>query len=662
MTQSQTCSCLSQAQFAAHSLPRVMSDLIESKDWSGTALGPRGSWPVAVDVLLRVMLESQQPMYVLWGPSHTLVYNDAYVPFLGTKHPAALGRPFLEVWSEATRQLRPMIEHVYAGGSQLMDHVELHLDLGNGPTEMCFAFSSSPVRDDDGTIGGLLCICTNTTDVVRARRESEDNYRYAMDLSPQIAWAARPDGYVDHFSTQWETLTGHTGEGFAWRDMLHPDDRASAYEAWLSSVQSHHPYNVEVRVRLRDGTYRWHRVQAFPRFASDGSVVRWYGTTEDVHERKIADEHMRSILETVPDAMIVIDEKGYIHSFSKTAERLFGYTSSDIVGRNVSSLMPEPYQSFHDGHIARYVATGECKVIGIGRIVIGQRRDGSTFPMELSIGEIRTGTGHFFTGFIRDLTERRAAEERIQEVQAELLHVSRFTALGEMASALAHELNQPLTAITNYLHACRKLLEQQDGGDRPNCELVGQAVSEAAEQAVRAGAIIRSLRSLVKRTQGHSQDEALAKLLEETCALAMVGAREADVKIRIAVSPNAQTIHADRVQIQQVLLNLMRNAIEAMEDAPQRELSVTANPSPCGRQVEIAVSDTGPGLAPEIAKTLFQPFNTTKSNGLGVGLSICRSIVEAHGGKIVAEPRSGRGTTFRFLIPATKEKTSSHAS
>ncbi|WP_082675345.1 PAS domain S-box protein [Aureimonas ureilytica] len=662
MTPSQTCNSSSTAPSTPDCLPRVMPDLIEGLDWSGTALGPRGSWPVAVDVLMCVMLESRQPMLVVWGPSHTMVYNDAYISFLGSKHPAALGRPVLDVWSEAADQLRPMIEHVYAGGSSLGDDLELHLDLGDGPREMHFAFSTSAVRDDAGAIGGLLCICTNTTEVVRARRESEENYRYAMELSPQLAWTARPDGYVDQFSNRWEVLTGQTGEGFAWREALHPDERDNAYEMWLAATRDRHPYRVEIRVCLRDGTYRWHRVQAFPRLAADGSILRWYGTTEDIHERKVADEHMRSILETVPDAMIVIDEKGTIHSFSKTAERLFGYTSGEIVGQNVRRLMPEPYQSFHDGHLARYVATGERKVIGIGRIVIGQRRDGSTFPMELSVGEIRTGTGHFFTGFIRDLTERRAAEERIQEIQAELLQVSRFTALGEMASALAHELNQPLTAITNYLHACRKLLEQPDGDARPNCALVGQAVSEAAEQAVRAGEIIRSLRSLVKRTQGHSQDEALAKLVEETCALAMVGTREADVKIRIAVSPNARTIHADRVQIQQVLLNLMRNAIEAMEDSPQRELSVTANPSPCGRHVEIAVSDTGPGLAPEIAETLFQPFNTTKSNGLGVGLSICRSIVEAHGGKIAVEPRPGRGTTFRFVIPARKEKLSSHVS
>lgn len=639
----------------------TIADLIERTDWSRTALGPRCSWPVAVKVLVSVMLESNQPMFILWGPAHTIVYNDAYIPFLGTKHPAALAAPFLEIWSEAADTLRGLIEHCYAGGSNLMDDIQLELDLGDGPKEMHFSFSHSALRDDNGAVGGLLCICANTTEAVLARRESEENYRFAMELNPQITWAARADGYIDHFSKRWEVLTGYSGEGFTWTKTIHQDDREHAYGAWLEAIQTHQPYNVEIRVCLLNGTYRWHRVRASPRIAADGSVLRWYGTTEDFHEQKIAEEHMRSILETVPDAMIVIDEMGEIQTFSKTAERLFGYTSCDVVGRNVRMLMPEPYRAFHDDHISNYISTAERKVIGIGRVVIGQRRDGSTFPMELSVGEMRTGTGRFFTGFIRDLTERRAAEERIQEIQSELLHVSRFTALGEMASALAHELNQPLTAITNYLNACRKLLEQSEYHDQPRCELVSQAVLEAAQQAVRAGDIIRSLRALVKRTQGHSHVESVPKLIEETCALALIGARELDVKVHISIAPDAQTIHADRIQIQQVLLNLMRNAMEAMEQEPRRELSVTAVTSCCGQQVEIAVCDTGPGLAPEIARNLFHPFNTTKPNGLGVGLSICRTIVEAHGGKIVGETRPEGGTIVRFQLPASKETTSSHA-
>jgi len=640
----------------------TIADLIERTDWSRTALGPRCSWPVAVKVLVSVMLESNQPMFILWGPAHTIVYNDAYIPFLGTKHPAALAAPFLEIWSEAADTLRGLIEHCYAGGSNLMDDIQLELDLGDGPKEMHFSFSHSAVRDDNGSIGGLLCICSNTTDAVLARRESDENYHYMLELSPQISFTCRPDGRVEKVSRQWETLTGNAGLGTAWIDAVHPDDVPVVVADWYHCLDTAIPYDREMRVRLRSGNYRWFHSRIQPRFGAGGAVVCWYGMTEDIHERKIAEEHMRSILETVPDAMVVIDETGEIQTFSKTAERLFGYTSCDVVGRNVRMLMPEPYRAFHDDHISNYISTAERKVIGIGRVVIGQRRDGSTFPMELSVGEMRTGTGRFFTGFIRDLTERRAAEERIQEIQAELLHVSRFTALGEMASALAHELNQPLTAITNYLNACRKLLEQSEYYDQTRCELVSQAILEAAQQAVRAGDIIRSLRALVKRTQGHSHVESVPKLIEETCALALIGVRELDVKVHISIAPDAQTIHADRIQIQQVLLNLMRNAMEAMEQEPRRELSVTAVMSCCGQQVEIAVCDTGPGLAPEIARNLFHPFNTTKPNGLGVGLSICRTIVEAHGGKIVGEARPGGGTVFRFQLPASKETTSSHAS
>ena len=168
--------------------------------------------------------------------------------------------------------------------------------------------------------------------------------------------------------------------------------------------------------------------------------------------------HLQSILDTVPEAMIVIDERGFIQSFSSAAERLFGCQAAEVIGRNVSILMPTPYRENHDGYLLRYMTTGERRIIGIGRVVVGQRKDGSTFPMELAVGEMKSGDQRYFTGFIRDLTERQQTEARLQELQSELVHISRLTAMGEMASTLAHELNQPLSAIANYLKGSRRLL------------------------------------------------------------------------------------------------------------------------------------------------------------------------------------------------------------
>ncbi len=354
---------------------------------------------------------------------------------------------------------------------------------------------------------------------------------------------------------------------------------------------------------------------------------------------------LQSILDTIPEAMIVIDDRGIMRSFSATAERLFGWSAAEAIGKNVSILMPSPYRQAHDGYLDRYRDTGERRIIGIGRIVVGERKDGSTFPMELAVGEAKVGAEQFFTGFIRDLTERRAQERRMQELQSELVHVSRLTAMGEMASSLAHELNQPLSAITSYLRGAATLLK----ADKTDKERIREALERSAAQAIRAGDIIKRLREFVAKGETQNALENPAVLLEEAAALALVGAREQGVHVSLRCDRNLPEILVDKIQIQQVALNLMRNAVEAMETTSRRELSVAVT-----RQREFAfftVADTGTGMNPEIAKHLFQPFVTSKPNGMGVGLSICRTIIEAHGGRISARANDGGGTVFEFTLP-----------
>lgn len=358
------------------------------------------------------------------------------------------------------------------------------------------------------------------------------------------------------------------------------------------------------------------------------------------------EDHLRSILDTVPDAMIVIDDTGNIQSFSHAAERLFGLTESEAVGRNVRELMPSPYREAHDGYISRYLQTGERRIIGIGRLVVGERKDGSTFPMELSVGEMKSAGQRFFTGFVRDLTEKQEKETRLQELQSEVMHMSRLTSMGNMASALAHELNQPLTAITNYLRGSARLL-QAEAIDKAR---LGDALGQAADQALRAGEIIRRLRDFLARGDSDRRLEHLPRLIEEASALALVGAKDKGVLIRFSFSPDADTVLADRVQIQQVVLNLIRNGIEAMADTTLKTLTVAT--APCGEKlVEVSVTDTGSGIDDETAARLFQPFTTTKMHGMGLGLSICRTIVEAHGGHIRAERNPIGGTRFLFTLP-----------
>ena len=396
-------------------------------------------------------------------------------------------------------------------------------------------------------------------------------------------------------------------------------------------------------------------------FALVGFAVSWRGAillrfrnvadarTQDVEARTA---HLQSILDSIPDAMVVINELGLIQSFSSAAERLFGYAAADVLGQNVKMLMPSPYREDHDSYIARYLRTSERRIIGIGRVVVGQRSDGSTFPIELAVGEMHVREQRFFTGFIRDLTERQQTEARLQELQSELVHMSRLTAMGEMASALAHELNQPLSAIANYMKGSRRLLESR--ADEQST-LLRDAMDKAADQALRAGQVIRRLRDFVARGESERRVESVQKLIEEASALALVGAKDQGVRVRFQFDPAVDRVLADKVQIQQVLLNLVRNAIEAMEASARRELVISAIPAG-DRMVAISVADSGCGIAPEMRAQLFEPFITTKRHGLGVGLSISRTIVEAHGGSICAETNPAGGTIFRFTLRAVDQE------
>ena len=360
---------------------------------------------------------------------------------------------------------------------------------------------------------------------------------------------------------------------------------------------------------------------------------------------------LRTVLDTDPDGIVVIDPSGIIQSFSLAAERLFGYREEEVLGQNVKMLMPSPYRENHDRYLGRYMATGERRIIGIGRVVVGQRKDGSTFPMELAVGEAMAGERRLFTGFVRDLTESQRTERRLQDLQQELLHVSRLSTMGQMTSMLAHELNQPLAAVTNYVNASRKLLETGRPGD---AEKIAQHMTRATEQIDRAGQIIRRLRGFIAGGDTQRRPEDLNQTVEEASALALVGARHRDIKFGLELSADLPAVLIDRVQIQQVVVNLVRNAVEAMDGQPRRELGLRTGLTG-GDYARVEVSDTGPGLPLEIRAKLFEPFVSTKTSGMGLGLSICRSIVESHGGALEVDTKAGEGTTFRFTVPIIEE-------
>ncbi len=355
---------------------------------------------------------------------------------------------------------------------------------------------------------------------------------------------------------------------------------------------------------------------------------------------------LKSILTTIPDAMVVIDANGLISSFSATAEEMFGYDQDEIIGQNVKILMPAPYRTEHDGYLQRYVDTGEKRIIGIGRTVVGCKKDGTIFPLQLEVGEAKIGDGRYFTGFIVDLTEKKQAEAELQSLQADLAHASRLSAVGTLASSLAHEINQPLTAIANYLSAARDMIDGDLSEDRA---FFREALQKSVSESLRAGTIVRKLREFVARGEINRRVLSIAQVVEDATVLGMIGAQPDGVQFSIDIAPDTEHVFVDRVQIQQVMVNLMRNAIEAMADSAEKKLHIGVT-SIADDRVEIAVSDTGSGIDQEVGGRLFDPFASSKREGMGLGLSICRTIIEAHGGTIRAEPNPEGGTIFRITL------------
>lgn len=468
------------------------------------------------------------------------------------------------------------------------------------------------------------------------------------------------DGFIRSWNPGAQTLLGYAPDEAIGRElaMLYPVQEAAAGKPAddLRQAEAHGQVAEDGWRLRRDATEFAADARLIALRHDDGTLLGFGCTIEDITDRKAAEAalarselHLRSILATVPDSMIVIDERGRILSFSAAAERLFGYREEEVVGSNVGMLMPDRDRMRHDSYIRNYCETGERRIIGIGRIVIGQRRDGSAFPMELAVGEARSDGHRIFTGFIRDLTEQQQAELRMKELQAELIHVSRVSAMGTMASTLAHELNQPLTAIANYMEAARDLMAMQDADPA----MLQEAVTESASEALRAGGIVRRLREFVARGEVEKRVESLPALIDEASRLALTGARERGVRALFDLDPAAEHALVDRVQVQQVLVNLIRNAVEALEDCAIRDITIATRRAEDG-MIAVSVADTGPGIDPAVQPRLFDAFNSSKQSGLGLGLSICRTIVEAHGGRIGARPRNGGGTILHFTIPSAE--------
>lgn len=367
---------------------------------------------------------------------------------------------------------------------------------------------------------------------------------------------------------------------------------------------------------------------------------------DDSHVPTVSEARLSSVLDTAVDGIIVIDERAHILIFNAACERMFGFRAEEVVGENVKVIMPAEYAERHDGYIDSYRTTGVRRIIGIGREVKGRRKDGTAIPIELSVGEASTPEGRQFVGILRDLSSRKEAEHRLNQLQADLVHMARVSAMDEMGAALAHELNQPLTAIMLYIQAAQRV------GDREGVELPEEAraiLVKALREADRAGSIIQRMRSFVEKRDPERRLADVPSLVDEAVELTLLGHR-AHVRVSRDHAKGLPQVAVDAVQIQQIVVNLTRNALEAVRRAEKSEIRIATRAVAGG--VEVAVADSGPGIPAEALPTLFKAFHTSKRKGLGLGLAISKSIAQNHGGDLTVDPGGkGSGAVFRLFLP-----------
>jgi two-component system sensor kinase FixL len=509
-----------------------------------------------------------------------------------------------------------------------------------------------PRLDDEGN---LLFVYGYAEDVheqvlgARALRESEENLRYTIELNPQLPFRADANGQVVEVSTKWMKVVGADIDkllGLGSIDFVHPEDAQRVRDLWANAIAARQPLDSRYRLRTADGTYRWFRSQAGPRFDDQGKVVAWYGVAEDIDQQVRGQEAMAETVER------------YRLASSATKDIIYEWdiASGNIQWNEAITALGGPsaggYEWWHERvhpadrdavqrSLDRFIAEGDVDWHFDYRF---RRADGTWGHIYDRAHLLRGADGSPKTliGSMADLTDRDEAEKKVQQLRAELIHVSRLSAMGAMAATLAHELNQPLAAALNWVSAARVMVAAVPGVPPQAVEALG----EGRATIHRAGEIIRRIRKLVAGGDVAREPEDLRALVDEAFGLLKAGDENTGVRFEVAVP--LVRVFVDRVQIQQVLLNLMRNALDAMRESDERRLRIEAQDH--GASIEIVVSDTGCGLPEGAADDLFTPFQSTKADGLGVGLSICRTIVEAHGGRIWLESVPGSGTRVHFTV------------
>jgi PAS domain S-box-containing protein len=653
-----------------------------------------------------------------------------------------------------------------------------------------FQVRALPVRGAAGRITGWYVLLIDIDDRKRAEealRARERDLSSIINTIPTLAWSARPDGFCDFLNQRWLDFTGLSAEqarDSGWGAAIHPDDAKGLRDSWLMALVSGQLVDVEARMRRFDGEYRWLLFRASPLRDESGNIVRWYGTNIDIDDRKRAEEDLRrsearktAILDSALDCIITIDHQGRITEFNPAAVRVFGYRRDEVVGKSLADvIIPPSLREQHRLGFARYLATGEARVLGRRMELTAIRADGSEFPVELAISRIPMDGPPAFTGYLRDITERKQAEQELRrseaflaegqrlgrtgsfswrvttgeitwsyqvyrifevepnvpvtieligsrvhpedrplmqdmveraqagvdfeyehrlllpenmvkyvrlvahassnkgqleyigavqdvterrlseealgKVRSELAHMTRVTSLGALTASIAHEVNQPLAGIVTNASTCLRML----AAEPPNVDGARETARRTIRDGNRASEVITRLRALFGKQGATADPVDLNEATREVIALSLSDLQRTRVILSTDFVDDLPLVLGDRIQLQQVILNLLRNASDAMCGVEDRSRQLLVRTERADDDcVCLAVQDTGIGIDPMNMDRLFDAFYSTKSGGMGMGLSVCRSIIESHRGRLWATPNDGSGATFSFSIPRAPE-------
>lgn len=430
--------------------------------------------------------------------------------------------------------------------------------------------------------------------------------------------------------------------------------------------QVDHYENSLVSQSGKEYVLTWHNME---RRDKSGNIAGTLSSGIDITERVIkerqtqealllAQRKCQAILDNAIEAIIGTDMKGNIISFNNAAEVMFGYLSGEILGQNIRQLMPAPHRQNHDGFMHHYLTTGEAKIIGSGRELTAVKKDGSSFPIHICVTDTIIENEHIFTGLLRDLSKQKAVEQQLQEKETEnhqhrerLAHIARVATLGEITAGIAHEVNQPLAAIATYAQSARRLTNRDTG----DIDELNYVLEQIERQAVRASQVIQRIRDLAKLGHSCRNVVQINDIIEDSLTLIAAEANAKQVALVCKLGADLPAVHVDAIQIQQVLLNLILNALQSMDMTQVSQRSITIS-SACTTDMDIrvTVSDTGSGISKEHRDQLFIPFFTTRKNGMGIGLSICRTLITAHGGSLNIGKPKPKGSEFYFILPATQ--------